>query len=185
MKFNCQCSKVTGEIDHAEELKGLRFICMCKDCQKYARFLGNAESILDKNGGSEVVPVFPKLLRITHGREYVRGIKLTQNTGTFRWYASCCRSPLANSLSSKQGYIGIFTQRLSADDRISLGPICVRANGESGIPPLPDGTSNKFPLKWLFITIRAIARVHLKGWKKPNPFFDENDRPYVEPEVLP
>lgn len=184
MKFNCQCGKLSGEIDHPEELQGLRAICMCKDCQKYARFLGNAESILDKNGGSEIVPVFPKLFRITSGFEYVKGVKLTKNTGTFRWYASCCRSPLANSLSSKQGYVGLITQRLSLEDRNSLGPIRVRANGESGISPLPEGTSKKFPIKWLPVIIRAIVRIHLKGWKRPHPFFDENDRPYVQPEVL-
>jgi len=184
MKFNCQCGKLSGEIDQPEELKGLRFICMCKDCQKYARFLGNAESILDKNGGFEGVPVFPKLFRITSGREHLKGIKLTRKTGTFRWYAACCRSPLANSLSSKEGYIGLSTQRLSPEDRNSLGPIYVRANGESGIPPLPEGTAKKFPIKWLFVIIRAIARMHLKGWRRPHPFFDENDRPYAEPEII-
>lgn len=184
MKFNCQCGKISGEIDKPEEMKGIRFICMCKDCQAFASFLGNAEKILDKNAGSEVVPVFPKLIRITQGRELVKGIKLTKKTDTFRWYASCCRSPLANSLSSEKGYIGLFTQRLNSEDRESLGPICVRANGESGIPPLPKGTSKRFPIKFLFVTIRAILRVNIKGWKRPNPFFDDNNQPYADVEVI-
>jgi len=184
MKFNCQCEKVSGEIDEPEELRGIRFICMCKDCQKFARFLGNEQNILDKNGGSEVVPVFPKLFRITNGHELVKGIKLYKDTETFRWYTSCCRSPLANSLSSEKGYIGLFTQRLSAEDRESLGPIYVRANGESGIPPLPKGTSKRFPPKFLFVVIRAIIRIRLKGWQRPNPFFDDNDKPYSEPDVI-
>ena len=184
MKFNCQCGKIKGEIDRPEELKGHRFICMCKDCQKYARFLGSSESILDRNGGSEVVSVFPKLMRFTSGREYVKGLKLTERSGTFRWYAACCRSPLANSLSGDKGYIGLFTQRLSAEDREGLGPVRVRSNGESGIPPLPKGTSQKVPLVFLWIILRSVLRMNFKGWKKPHPFFDDSNRPYSEPEVL-
>jgi hypothetical protein len=184
MKFNCDCGTLAGEISNPEELRDLRFVCMCNDCQTYARFLGRSEVILDENGGTEVVPVFPKLLRITAGAEVIRGIKLTSGSGTYRWYASCCRSPLANSLSSRAGYIGLVTRRLIPSDREGLGPICVRANGESGIPPLPRGTSKKFPLKWIFITLRQIVRMNLKRWKRPNPFFDERDQPIHALEVI-
>lgn len=184
MKFSCRCGNLRGEIERPEELRGLRIICMCKDCQKYAHTLGNTENILDKNGGLEVVPVFPKLLKISSGNDYLKSLKLTAETKTFRWYASCCNSPLANSLSGKEGYIGLITQRLSPKDRESLGPVFARANGESGIPPIPEGTSKKFPVKWIFVTIYLIARGYLKGWKKPHPFFDENNKPFAEPEII-
>ena len=184
MNFSCECGSVTGEILNSEELVGLRFICMCKDCQKFAQYLGKADHVLDKNNGTEVVPVFPKLFTFTRGFENLRGIKLNPKTGTFRWFSNCCKSPIANSISSKAGYIGLNTQRLSLADRESLGPICVRANGESGIPPLPPDTSQRFPLKWLFVTIRQICRMHLKGWKRPNPFFDDKDRPLAPLEIL-
>lgn len=183
MKLSCECGIVTGEILNSEELVGLRFVCMCKDCQSFAQFLGRTGQ-LDKNGGTEVVPVFPKLFTFKTGFENIRGIQLTSKTGTFRWYSNCCKSPIANSLSSSAGYIGLITQRLSPADRESLGAICVRANGESGIPPLPPGTAQKFPLKWFFITVRQIFRLHLKKWKRPNPFFDDEDRPLAAVEIL-
>jgi len=184
MNFSCECGSVAGEILNSEELVGLRFICMCKDCQNYAQFLGKADQVLDKNGGTEGVPVFPKLFTFTRGFENVRGNKLTPESGTFRWFSSCCNSPIANSLSSKAGYIGLITQRLSLADRESLGPVYVRANGESGIPPLPLGTSQRFPLKWFFVIIRQICRMQLKGWKRPNPFFDDKDRSLAPLEIL-
>jgi hypothetical protein len=184
MKFNCECGSVEGEILRPDEAVGLRFVCMCKDCQRYAQFLGKTEQTLDKNGGTEVVAVFPKLLTLTRGLENLRGIRLTPETGTFRWFANCCRSPIANSLSSKAGYIGLITKRLSLADRESLGPVCVRANGKSGVPPLPPGTSKGFPLKWLFVTIRQICRMHFNRWQRPNPFFDEMDRPLAPVEIL-
>ena len=184
MNFNCECGSVAGEISNSEELFGLRFVCMCKDCQRYAQYLGKADLILDKSGGTEVVAVFPKLMTFTKGFENVRGIKHTEKSGTFRWFANCCKSPLANSLSSSAGYIGLITKRLSEVDRNSLGPICVRANGESGIPPLPPGTSKSFPMKWLFVTIRQIFKMLVKGLKRPNPFFDEKDVPLAPVEIL-
>jgi len=157
---------------------------MCKDCQAYAHFLGNPEAILDANGGTEVIPVFPKLFQITKGFEHVRGLKLSDDTGTFRWYADCCRSPIANSLSSKAGYIGLIAARLGHFNRETLGPIRVRANGESGIPPLPEGTYKGFPLPWLFITVSLILRMYLKRWKRPNPFFDALNVPIAPIKVL-
>lgn len=184
MKISCQCGKLRGEIERPEELRGLRIVCMCKDCQRFARALGNSKNILDENGGLEVVPVFPKLLRITSGQEYLKCLKNTPQSGTFRWYASCCKSPLANSLSGKEGYIGLVTQCLSEEDKASLGPVRARANGESGIPPLPKGTSKKFPLKWIFIMIYLIVRGQIQGWKQPNPFFDQNNHPLFEPEII-
>jgi hypothetical protein len=184
MIFSCECGLVAGEISNSDELVGLRFSCMCKDCQNYAHFLGKADQVLDKSGGTEVVAVFPKLIAFTKGFENIRGNKLTTESGTFRWFSQCCKSPIANSMSSKAGYIGLYTQRLSLADRESLGPICVRANGESGIPPLPPGTSQKFPLKWAFVTIRQIFRGRLKGLMRPNPFFDSQDLPLAPVEIL-
>jgi hypothetical protein len=184
MNFSCRCGNVSGFIHEPRELEKLRFICMCKDCQAYARYLGNIEKILDANGGTEVIPVFPKLLAITKGHEHIRGLRLSEKTGTFRWYADCCRSPIANSLSSKAGYIGLIAARLGNFNRDTLGPIYVRANGNSGIPPLPAGTYKGFPLPWIFVTIRMIFRMYLKGWKRPNPFFDAHDVPFTTPKIL-
>ncbi|WP_413287546.1 DUF6151 family protein [Bdellovibrio sp. HCB337] len=184
MQFKCRCGNVSGVIQQETELQGLRFICMCKDCQAYAHFLGNPESILDANGGTEVVPVFPKLLQITKGFEHVRGVKLSEKTGLFRWYAGCCRSPIANSLPSQAGYIGLVAARLGDLNRETLGPIRLRVNGESGIPPLPEGTHKGTPSSWFFVILGQILRMYLKRWKRPNPFFDASNKPIAPVEVL-
>jgi hypothetical protein len=184
MNFTCECGKVSGVIHETKELRHHRFICLCKDCQTYARFLGHPEKILDANGGTEAIPVFPKLFEITTGREHIRGLKLTEKTGTFRWYTNCCRSPLANSLSSKAGYVGLIAARLDTSNRDALGPIRLRANGKSGIPPLPAGTHKGFPLPWIFVTVKLILRMYLKGWKRPNPFFSAEDVPLAAVHIL-
>jgi hypothetical protein len=62
---------------------GLRFVCYCKDCQAFARFLDRAD-VLDPAGGTDNFHMAP-------GR-----VKLTANSIAFRYLSSGwrCRFPL-------------------------------------------------------------------------------------------
>lgn len=90
----CRCGIVQGELLRLE--KALHAVCYCRDCQTYAHALGEASRTLDAKGGTEVVATQAKYLRFSSGAGRLACVRLTE-TGILRWYASCCRTPLANT----------------------------------------------------------------------------------------
>ena len=93
MPLRCHCGAVRGEMD--TERAYARATCYCKDCRAFARFLG-VPGVLDASGGTDIVPVAPAAVRITAGGEHVVCMSLSPK-GLLRWYAACCRTPLANT----------------------------------------------------------------------------------------
>ncbi|HLU60888.1 MAG TPA: DUF6151 family protein [Gammaproteobacteria bacterium] len=175
--FSCRCGEVQGEA-HAP---GPRIVCMCDDCQSYAHFLGDVPRILDANGGSDVVPVRPAHLRITRGAERIACMRLGPK-GTYRWYAACCRTPIANTMASRNmPYAGLFHLAIRDGD---AGPVRARVQARHGMGELPAGAEPTVS----FFTILKLLRFMLPGFilrqHRPSPFFDERDRPIVEPQVL-
>ena len=50
----CACGRVSGLVSGASASTGTRAVCYCDDCQAFARHLGDADRVLDANGGTEV-----------------------------------------------------------------------------------------------------------------------------------
>src|SRR6218665_2143157 len=92
IELECECGKVKG-FTHTDARS--RFVCLCNDCQAYAVELGTAARTLDKNGGTEILPVYPADTKIVTGREQLRCLRLSDK-GMYRWYADCCKTPIAN-----------------------------------------------------------------------------------------
>jgi hypothetical protein len=74
---------------------GLRFVCYCKDCQAFARFLERAEDVLDPAGGTDIFQMPPARIQLTAGTDALRCLRLSDNV--LRWYTDCCRTPIANT----------------------------------------------------------------------------------------
>src|SRR4051794_19863235 len=105
--LKCKCGALKGRIEDVSRSLNKRFICMCNDCQAFAHYLGQVEQMLDRNGGTEVVPVHPARINFTSGIENMVCVRLSSD-GIIRWYTCCCKSPVANVPSRKVPYAGVF-----------------------------------------------------------------------------
>lgn len=184
LNISCECGKVQGVVRKDGYKYGVHFVCLCDDCQAYAHFLGKVTETLDQNGGTDVLPVFPARFQFTSGKENIQCVRLSEK-GIYRWYAGCCKAPLANSLNAKMGYIGLIVRRITNKDREKiLGPLAGRVMAKFGIPPLPPDASLGTPPKVVFEAIKGILRVNVFRLKRPTPFFEDSGRPIVKPYVL-
>lgn len=183
---SCSCGKVRGTIRDVTPRSCNHVVCLCDDCQAYIGFLGNA-GILDANGGTEIVQVGHNQVNINEGREHVACIRLSDK-GMFRWYASCCNTPLANTLGPKSVFAGVVSACLRTPAngaRIEhvIGPIKERVQGKFGKGELPPDTRQTVSASMILWTARNLARWWWKGANNPSTFFTDG-RPCVPPRVL-
>lgn len=179
--LRCRCGQVRGEVD-LDRAYG-RASCYCRDCQAFARFLGQP-GILDAGGGTDIVPMAPDGVCFTAGFEHVACMSMGPN-GLLRWYASCCRTPLANlPRDPKVFYAGLVTACLDmpAVDA-ALGPRGrVVVNTGSATAPLKPAR-----LRVLLGGVRIFAPLiaaRLRGRRIAAPFFDKEGHPVRAPEVV-
>jgi Family of unknown function (DUF6151) len=52
--LRCQCGRVSGVATNVSPSTGFRFVCYCKDCQAFARFLDRPD-VLDPAGGTDIL----------------------------------------------------------------------------------------------------------------------------------
>lgn len=93
--LRCACGAMHWTI--APTAPGTRLRCYCSDCQAYAAALG-AETMMDDKGGTELFQTLPSAVAITQGAEHLANLRLTPK-GLLRWYAGCCKTPIANTLN--------------------------------------------------------------------------------------
>ena len=188
--LQCSCGALRGVVHDISSRRGHRTVCMCDDCQAYAHYLGQAKTVLDANGGTEVVPVAPANLEITQGIENLKCLRLTEK-GMLRWYAGCCNTPIANTAPiSKMPFAGLIHSIMDFNgsgqslDGI-LGSVGMRVQGKSGIGTLPDGTYQKFSLRQILQTMAFLFVGFLKRQYTPSPFFNaQTGKPVVVPYIL-
>lgn len=190
MKVQCRCGEVKGVIRDVSASTGTHLICLCDDCQAYARYLGDEEAILDKSGGTEIYQTSPSRLRFTHGQQQVHCVRLSPK-GILRWYAKCCRTPIANTLpTSGVPFMGVvhsfFDFKDEGEKLEAIGPIRARIFGKFARGEMPKDAHVKAPIGILIRTVRLLLLARLKGEHRGTPFFnDETGKPVVEPTVLP
>jgi Family of unknown function (DUF6151) len=182
--LECKCGKIKGIV--ADPGSANHAICYCKDCQAFAHFLGSAAEILDKQGGSDIVQVLPKNLTFTQGVESLACMRLTPK-GLLRWYASCCRTPIGNTLATpKISFVGLLHSCLEGRNGSMtdvFGPVvaCVNINGAIGSPK-PKAKGQGRTLGWF---IRTALGARINGDYKRTPFFrPDTGVPVVTPKVL-
>jgi hypothetical protein len=107
-ELRCRCGKVRGFVAHASPVAVNRVICYCDDCQAFTHQLGRAD-LLDSHGGSDIVQIAPAALTFVQGKERIAGLRLTPK-GVFRWYASCCNTPVGNTVSPAIPFVGVVAQ---------------------------------------------------------------------------
>lgn len=187
MNVECDCGAVKGSVE-SKHLKGYRAICLCDDCQAFAHHIQRAD-ILDANGGTDIIPVMPSHYILQTGTENLKCVRLSSK-GMFRWYTSCCKSPMGNSMSSQtMPYIGVpahlFSKKYTAEQiEKEFGPIRERMQAQFARGPLPPLSQKKVSFSFLLRVIKFIAVAILTGTSKPSPFLNKKGNPISEPYVL-
>jgi hypothetical protein len=178
--LRCQCGCVRGVARGVAPSAGFRFVCYCTDCQAFARFLDRPDA-LDAAGGTDIFQMAAGRVTLTAGTDAVR--RLAFSGKVLRWYAGCCRTPIANTAASP-GFPVVALIHSFIDDAAdgglrdeALGPPLCRIYERSAVAPLPP---NAPPPPSLRIFIRRTSKVlawWLRGLGRPNPFFEERSRP--------
>ncbi len=183
--IKCTCGAVQGTITINDLATAKHFICLCDDCQAYAHFLARAPDILDKNGGTDILPVVPAEIKITAGFNKLKCVRLGPK-GMIRWYAGCCKSAIANTpASAKMPYAGVFTSAIVQSEGHRLGPVYGRVLGKFGLAPLPPNTAQTMKPKVGIWVAGFMMKAFLGRKNSPSPFFDaQTGQPTVEPYIL-
>jgi hypothetical protein len=179
-KLHCRCGEVQGHVKDASPRTVNRIVCYCDDCQAFLHHLGRAD-LLDARGGTNIVQVAPASLTFERGAERIAGLRLTPK-GIYRWYASCCKTPLGNTLSPAIPFVGIVAQAFENPDDAFGEPIgAILGKFAVGTPP---AGSTKLNPRLLARALRMVIGWRLRGRAWPHPFFDRATRAPSHPLTI-
>jgi Family of unknown function (DUF6151) len=188
LALRCRCGQVRGVASEVSPDAGFRFVCYCKDCQAFARFLGRAD-VLDAAGGTDIFQLPPARIKLTAGADGLRCLCFSRSV--LRWYTECCRTPVANSAAAPRfpvaGLIHSFVDP-DADARFrdaALGPASCRIFARSAVAPLPPTAPPPASVGLFFRRARLLVGWWMRGLARPNPFFDDvASAPLSPPRLL-
>jgi hypothetical protein len=194
LPIRCRCGTVRGAARAVSADRGNRIVCYCDDCQAFAWFLERPEEILDEHGGSEIFQMSPARLEIDVGRDRLACMRLKPG-GLLRWYADCCRTPIANSVAWVQvPFVGLIQDCVGdpADERSRedvLGPVRYRVmarfavGGREALAGLE--ASDGPPLPMVLRSIGLLLAARLRGEHARSPLRDlRTGEPIATPRVL-
>jgi Family of unknown function (DUF6151) len=179
LPLRCRCGCVRGTASDVAQSTGFRFICYCRDCQAFARFLGLAD-VLDAAGGTDIFHMPPARVKLTAGADALRCLRLSSKV--LRWYADCCRTPIANTPATPGfpviGMVHCFMDH-TADGRTRdevLGPPLCRIFERSAVAPLPPNAPGPPSLALFARRASKLLGWWVRGLNRPTPFFDDRTR---------
>ena len=165
--WGCQCGKVEVEVPTA----GVRLTCYCESCRAFVERLGKGER-LDAAGGSDLLQVAPDGVRIVKGQDHLAWMRLTEK-GPLRWYATCCNTPMANTLPTRHVPFASFqVADLSPTEDLPEVSAKVHLKGALAHVEGPHGS----PLPMLLALLGRTVMAHVTGKWRKNPFFDAEGR---------
>jgi len=113
MEIQCECGKFKAELTEFPRNTPGRLRCYCDDCQSFLHHLGRAD-LLDANGGTEIIPVYPSDFKILQGGELLKCTRIV-DYGMYRFSTTCCNTPIANT-DTKRPWGGTHRRVFSAKD---------------------------------------------------------------------
>jgi hypothetical protein len=174
LALRCRCGHVCGVANNVASNSGFRFVCYCRDCQAFARFLQRPD-VLDQAGGTDVFHMPAGRVKLTAGTDALRCLQFSSRV--FRWYADCCRTPIANTAGPRFPVVGLIHSFMNHDGRTRdemLGaPLC-RIFEHSAIGPLPPNAPPPRSLGLVAVRLPTLLGWWLRGLGRPNPFFDDH-----------
>jgi hypothetical protein len=175
LPLRCRCGHLRGVAREVSPAAGFRFVCYCKDCQAFARFLERPD-VLDAAGGTDIFQLPPGRVTFTAGTDAMQCLRFSGKV--LRWYTACCRTPIANSaFSARFPVVGlihsIFDHEAGGRSRDeALGPPLGRLYERSATGTLPPNAPA--PMSFGLFARRAplLLGWWMRGLARPNPFFD-------------
>ena len=158
--LQCRCGAVRGVVADAAPGAVNRAVCYCDDCQAYLHHLGRTD-LFDAHGGTDVVQVAPASLSFIQGKDRIQGLRLSPK-GLHRWYASCCKTPLGNTVGPAMPFIGIVARVFdSASQKTDdvFGPPIGAVHGKFAVGDAPDGSADKRARRLVRRTVAARQRL--------------------------
>lgn len=186
---SCTCGAVAGIVRGVTPANSRRLSCMCDDCQVYAEYLGRADEILDRHGGTDLSYATQNRVEVVAGREQLRGVRLYP-AGILRVYTACCRTPVAHVPSTKMAFVGIphlfmRTGAASATRDAVLGPLVLRLQGRYCRGEMPEGAHPGTPAgPWAKAMVQVVWD-SMRGRQRPSAFHEAaSDSPAMPVTVL-
>jgi hypothetical protein len=186
LPLRCRCGHVRGVATVAPN-SGFRFVCYCRDCQAFARFLKRPD-VLDTAGGTDIFHMPAGRVKLTAGKDSVRCLHFSSKV--FRWYTECCQTPIANTAGSRFPVVGLIHSFISDDadghtrNEVLGAPLC-RIFESSAIGLLPSNAPPPLSLRLIALRVPTILGWWLRGLGRPHPFFDDHTRaPLAMPRVF-
>ncbi len=177
LDLQCRCGKVKGVAKGIKPSDGTRVKCYCQSCRQFANNL-KADDALDSAGGTDIYQLSPSQVEFHQGNEHIKGMRLSDK-GIHRWYASCCNTPIGNTVSIKLPFIGlihpIFADKQKADE--VLGPVRALVHTDGATADI-SATANKLKSHYAYFVTFLLKML---GWKlsgkgKPSPFYDNDGK---------
>ncbi|KAJ54906.1 hypothetical protein ACMU_14170 [Actibacterium mucosum KCTC 23349] len=182
LNFACDCGKMQGRIDRVTPQKIGHLTCYCKYCLGFPTHLGTGDKYIRDGGWVNLVQVAPDDVTIDQGSEHLACLKFTPK-GPLRWYASCCGTPIANTLAGRMPPFASFYADTMGD--ADLGPVQLHSFCDhlpAAQRPQPSGNKavRAFVLRFAKRVIPAILTLRFRK----NPFFDAKGAPVATPQLL-
>ncbi|KQT12997.1 DUF6151 family protein [Ramlibacter sp. Leaf400] len=182
--FQCRCGTLRGEVD--EPRRAMRAVCYCRDCRAYAHWLGQPDYVLDPLGGTDIVATHARHVRLTAGASSLACMSLSPR-GLLRWYASCCRTPIANTPRQwKLPYVGLVHTCLAQSRPLEpdFVPVQMDINTKSALGSAPHRGGPGMMARFGAMVLRLSA-ARLTGSYRKTPFFVADGEPVAAVHVPP
>ena len=189
LPMQCACGTVRWVARDVASARWSHLVCYCDDCQSFAHVLERGEDTLDAHGGTEIFQMSPARLEITAGADRLACLRLTPK-GLLRWYASCCRTPIGNTLASRAvPFVGLILRCVDRSGAPTLdgalGPIRARGYARFAKDRARLDARDRFPISMMLRLARMGLAARLRGDHRRSPFFDaETGAPVSPPRVL-
>jgi len=184
VELKCNCGQVRGKTKTLSPSAGTRIACCCDDCQRYAEWLGQEDTVLDEYGGTDIFQMPVSFLKISEGNEHISCVRLGAK-GMYRWYAKCCNTPIGNTMGKGVPFIGVVHSFMNhaSTRKADLGESRGYIQTKFAKKEVPENLKAAS----LGTMLRSLSKLMLwkfKGFNKPTAFFDTNGNPVTEPNVL-
>lgn len=180
--IQCQCGKFQGQVETGHPVNWC--FCYCTDCQAFARFLEREADTLTPAGGTDIIQTEPKYVSFHQGQQYLACMRLSPR-GLLRWYASCCSTPIGNTLPHRQAsFVGLIHTCLKGGQPLdgAFGPANLHVHtrhARGDTRPKTVGFQRAM-LRVSFMLLRGF----MDGSYRQSPFFGPDGGPISAPRVL-
>ena len=173
--FSCTCGKIHGVLTDISEKTGTGIVCHCSQCRAAEVYLDQPDP---EDDGVAIFQTTFDHVTFMAGADKMYAFSF-EDGKLVRWYASCCKVPLFNTMAEpKSGFVGVIVDRLA--DTAPLGRIRAMLYQRD-----ENGKQSHTGLRHVIAggTKRA-ARMRFTGKWKKNAFFGRSGKPITRVHVL-